>query len=179
MNRYPQEPFALLGLVGEFPLILSSGTLCLKIQELTPKPAATGTNQIIFTDLDVTLSNLSGEDLSSFLLWYSFCLLVSFSKVRFGFHLGMEKGKMAIIIRIKLKLKTQGMSIYFEFFKMHQTPTVFAGQGRQYLIQTLPHTQPGFIAEVAHESWHHFLLNPGRSWPQDPYHFPKKLPSII
>lgn len=50
MNRYPQEPFALLGLVGEFPLILSSGTLCLKIQELTPKPAATGTNQIIFTD---------------------------------------------------------------------------------------------------------------------------------
>ena len=67
MNRYPQERFALLGLVGEFPLILSAGTLCLKIQELTPKPEATGTNQIIFTDLDVTLSNLSGEDLSSFL----------------------------------------------------------------------------------------------------------------
>lgn len=41
-----------------------------------------------------------------------FCLEISFSEGSFGFQLGMKKGKLAIIIRIKLKLITQSMSIY-------------------------------------------------------------------
>lgn len=106
MNRYFQEPCIFLDHVREFFLILSSGPYP---QNLRADQQAWKSVYFPWFRHYFLKSTWWRLVFTPVLIFY---LVISFSEVSFDFQLRMKKGKLAIVIRIKLKLIAQGISIY-------------------------------------------------------------------